>query len=219
MTGRLPRTRNEPSRFPAALRRQAAFTLVEVLLALALTTVLIGLTGSIAVNSLRTRRYAQGVVRQLDREAYVLARIAEDLADLQCGLPGDASAISVFGTPRQVLQLSVLTAVPSVGYSLHLIRRPATVRYRLVGDRHESAGLRLVRETIDRTRVSARPVRETLSRGLESFRVEVLCDDQWTRSYPENDDETTGPLAVRVTCQWGGAEQEVTRVFLVPGES
>ncbi len=194
--------------------RQAAFTLIEVLLALALTTVVLTVTGQIAVQSLRSRRQAAMAIDRIEREALLFGVLAEDFANIIHTPPGDRAPLMVFGHQRQVLQLSALSSIATLNGDLHLIIRPATVRYRLV--RHGDEMFDLIREVIDSTTPAAKAARETLASNVAGFDVEVLCDGMWGRSFPLSGDSVAAATAVRVSCRWGDKAQTTTRMFLVP---
>lgn len=200
-------------RTPQAQSCRTSFTLIEVLLALSLATLLVTVTGRIAIQSVMTRQEVMRAVARLEREAALFERLNDDFANMLFGLPGDKTPLMVFGRPRQVLQFSVLSVIPTSEGSLHVIRRPSTVRYRLAGDRQEGSGLDLVREIIDRTGRSAKPVRETVARSVAGFKIEVLCDGKWERKYPPAGQRAAKARAVRVSCRWVGSKQPSTRTF------
>lgn len=193
--------------------RRTSFTLIEVLLALSLTALLVAVTGRIAVQAVTTRQSVGNTIVRLEREAGLFERLGADFAAILYVLPSEDPSLMVYGHPRQVLQLSALSPVPSLDESLHLVRRPATVRYRLVEDPHTDKELNLVRETIDLTGQSARPVSETVASQIAGFDVEVLCDDQWTDKYPPRTRRPAPARAVRITCRWSDSEKPVTRTF------
>ncbi len=196
--------------------RQSAFTLIEVLLALALTTVVLTVTGQIAVQSLKSRRQAAMAIDRIEREALLFGILAEDFANIIHTPPGDRASLMVFGHQRQVLQLIALSSIATLNGDLHLIIRPARVRYRLV--RHGDEKFNLIREVIDSTTPAAPTVRETLASNVADFDVQVLCDGMWERSFPFSGDSVEAATAVRVSCRWGDKAQTTTRMFLVPYE-
>ncbi len=194
-------------------RPRPSFTLVELLAALALTALVVAITGRIALQGVNTRKAVTDLISRLEGEAVVFESLREDFATLLTGLPGDQTPVRVFGAPRQVLQLSTLAAITQGNATLHLVRRPATVRYRLAGEGSEK-GLDLVREVIDRTDAGARPVSETIGRHLASFALEVLAKNKWTTGQPAKDDRPEDVQAVRVTLGLSGGDP-VTRTFVV----
>lgn len=180
----------------------SAFTLIEILLALSLTTLVIAVTGQIAVQSILTRDEARRIVNSLERDAHLFHQLSNDFANLLHGLPGDEKAVMVFGSQRQVLQLSALSPMPDREGALHVIRRPATIRYRLDGRQCETTGCDLVREVLDRTRAGARAVRETIATKVAGLKIEVLLEDTWVEKFPPSNGQSGSPLAVRVSCRW-----------------
>ncbi len=64
------------------------FTLLEVLLALALTGIVVGLAGPIAVQTWRTTRYVEGKILQDIKNDYLLNSLATDLGATIDSSPG-----------------------------------------------------------------------------------------------------------------------------------
>jgi prepilin-type N-terminal cleavage/methylation domain-containing protein len=196
-------------------RIRRAFTLVEMLLALSLTALVAAVTGRIAVQTLTNQTDVERRAHERDREAIVLEQLEEDFEGLLVGLPGEAAPLAVFGMPRPVLQLSTLAVIPNPGAALHGVRRPAMVRYRLVEGHDDPQELNLVRELIDRTSVSAVPLRETIAARVADFGVEVLNKGQWVAGYPPADARLADAQAVRVSCRWSNQQQPMVRTFAV----
>jgi type II secretory pathway component PulJ len=203
------------TRYPHALHRRRSFTLVEMLLALALTALVVTVTGRIAVQTLTDQTEVERQARERDREAIVLGQLEEDFGGLLVGLPGETAPVAVFGMPRPVLQLSTLAAIPNPGAALHGVRRPAIVRYRLVENHDDPQELNLVRELIDRTSTSATPLRETIAARVADFQVEVLNKGQWVSGYPPADARLADAQAVRVSWRWLNKPQSTVRTFAV----
>jgi len=197
-----------------------AFTLVEVLVALALTALVAGLTGQIATTTLLNRALVGKRLRLIRRDTYVFDRLSEDV-DQIVSIQGDP-VVTVFGSPHPVLQFAALAEDATTSGELHSARVPQTVRYRLVRERVGDA-YTLIRETIDRTSIGASPLRETLGTDLLDFGVEMFVDDSWTRIPPAGGDRVAtgghragGATAIRVSCRWAGDDEPVVRTMAVP---
>lgn len=193
-----------------------AFTLIEVLLALTLTTLLATLTGRIAVNSFTSRREAMGIVSRIEREAGLVERIEADLASLLPEVAETEPAVLVFGAPKPALQLTVLAADPAAAGCLHTPRLPATVRYRLIRESGREEGFDLIRETVDQTIPRADPVRETVTTRVADFTIEVLHEGQWFDKFPLPEHQEVTLAAIRISCLWLDSPQRLSRTLVVP---
>lgn len=199
---------------PFAIRR--AFTLVEMLLALALTAVLFTLTGRVVVQTLQAQTFLEQDGSRSRRVDLVFDRLSTDLERWLPGLPGETAPLTVFGTPQQVLQFSTLAASAEEPGSLHVALRPATVRYRLSENSNADGSSSLVREVVDRTNAAALPLRETLAEQLVEFKVEVFSRGAWVNGFAPTESNTPPPSAVRVSLRWVDAPQPQSRIFRVP---
>jgi prepilin-type N-terminal cleavage/methylation domain-containing protein len=198
---------------------RGAFTLVEVLIALALTALVAAVTGQIAVSTLQNRQVVEKRLRLIRRDAYVFDRLAEDV-DRLIRIQGEP-AVTVFGSPHPVLQFTARADDTASSADLHTARLPQTVRYRLVRERIGET-YTLIREAIDRTDIGAGPLHETLGVDLLDFGVELFVDDSWTRIPPTGGNRLAGGdpaatvTAVRVSCRWAGEDKPVVRTLVVP---
>ena len=211
---RRPKKTGETIRRPSPRPAKRAFTLAEVLLALALTVLMVTVAGRIAVNSVVTRQVATRAVTQVERQAVLFELLREDVAQMLMDLPVDQTALMVFGGERPVLQLTTLAAVPAEAEALHVPKVPATVRYRLVRADPNAPTFDLLREVIDLTQVGGTPVPQTVARRVSDFTVEVLCEEAWTTKYPPAEEEPAVAVALRVGCSWD--TDKVTRTFVLP---
>lgn len=187
-----------------------AFTLVEVLAALALTGVVCALTGRIAVHLLHVRVEAGRIVHNLEREATIWDCIENDLGNLLQGVSGAEYPLRLYGAPEQTVELVTLAPSSTTG-SLHLARYPATVRYRLVRDAEQRFDL--VRQVADRT--GPGQYRDTIASELSDFQVQVLIKDQWTEAYPGTNKALVA-RAIRFTCSSPDGST-TTRTFPIGG--
>ncbi len=187
-------------------RSRRSFTLVELLLALALSSVVAALTGSIAVHMTRVRDKVEETLGVLERKAQLLDGVALDLRRL---LP-DADSVRVSPDPHGLLELNALAASHAVD-ALHLPLHPATIRYRL---HEQSTTFDLVREVVDRTAPDAKPRRETVATNLASCRVTVRVRDEWIEAFPHSSRSRLAPTALRVNLTWADGPT-AERTFLL----
>jgi prepilin-type N-terminal cleavage/methylation domain-containing protein len=192
-----------------------AFTLIEVLLALTLTTMLAALTGQVAVQALTTRETVADILQQLDRDDSVLGELKEDLLGLLPSATVDEAPIQLFGTQHQILQLRTISSVPAKDATLHLVRKPAMVRYRLVAGVGTNTPTVLIRELMDRTSPTSIPVRQTLTRNVRQFLIEIFQEEEWVRLYPTGEGKVIAAQAVRVAIEWDDGHR-IAQTTLVP---
>jgi len=186
-----------------------------MLLALALTALLVTVTGRIAVQTLESQRTLELRARESMRKDLVFDPLAADFRNLLSGLPGDVTPVTVFGTPHPVLQISTLSAVSEEADRLHTVRRPATVRYRLAEKATEENHWRLVREVVDRTSLGSPPTRESIAERLVEFKAEVLSRGKWVNGFAPTESREKAPEAVRVSLRWSDGDTAASRTFLV----
>lgn len=179
----------------------SAFTLVEVLVALTLAALVVTIAGQVAVQTMRLSSQATRLMDGLDRDALIFDALRADFDAITAPI-GEDGPLVVFGQPQQTLQVNVLSSLPSMSAGLHLPRYPCTVRYRLVRPPGRTDEYHLVRETLDRTLLSATPVPETLATNLAGFAVEVLAAGKWQRTYPVAGQPDAQPKLIRVTWTW-----------------
>ncbi len=196
------------------IKARKCFTLIEVLLAMTLTTVVMTLTGKIAVQTIQARNRVNDILTDHHREALVVDLIERDIRNMLPVLPDDQTSVQLFGAPQQVLQLSVMAAIHDDDASLHLIKQPATIRYRLIRNISGDHRFDLIRETIDRTDAGALPVKETIAANVKEFSVHILSKNKWLKSYPQRDRHLDPPRAVRILLSWNdGNNKSVVRTW------
>lgn len=190
--------------------RSAAFTLLEILLALALSAMLIAVVGRVAAQTLEARAYVESEIEILERAARVFTALERDIAFLMPeGLAG-VPAVRISGGLRPALQLTVLSGVGTAG-GVHLARRPCTVRYRVLS---EWQSTRLVREVMDHTVPGSKPELQTLSRAVQRIEITVFAQGQWRDSIDGLGKEV-GIAAVRVRCHWPDDTPAAVRTFII----
>ncbi|MEK6674126.1 MAG: prepilin-type N-terminal cleavage/methylation domain-containing protein [Planctomycetota bacterium] len=189
-----------------------SFTLVEVLVALALTALLLSIVGPIATGALRSRNAASDIAARIHRESAVIDSLENDLRRLLDGLSEHGSSVRVFGFPQQTLELDVLGVVHEKADALHEALYPSTVRYRLM--RTTDSENNLVRESHDHTNASAKTQRETLASHITLFEVEVFDGRSWLRSFPDpRKSSTKGVQALRIRMAWRNSPEPITHTL------
>jgi prepilin-type N-terminal cleavage/methylation domain-containing protein len=194
-------------------QNRSAFTLVEVLVALALTGLLLSITGRMAVSALRDRDVVAKRLGAIDAHAAIFDQLARDFkARLPDGVGSDTPAsVAVFALPSPVIRMNVLSPLPQAQTQLHVAQFPIEVRYRLV---QKNTGIfDLVRETLDLTTPGAIPLRRTVARGLSRWDVEILADGEWGSQYPTEAEEPAAIQALYVGITLPNGET-ASRLFL-----
>jgi type II secretory pathway component PulJ len=200
---------------PRSVRWRWSFTLVEVLLALVLAVVVLSAAGPLAVSALQMRQALDHAARPIRRESMVLGKLEEDLRSGPLRRTSQACAIRLIGQPLPTLEVEGLVAVPGESPSLHVVRLPATVRYRLARGHSSAKDFELLREVQDRTDPAQRWRCESLSSGVAGFDVEVLAKGAWQRSFPAKD-RSWEAAAVRIRLTWSDGGSASRIVVLLP---
>lgn len=194
------------------------FTLVELLLALALGAMLTALVGRIAVAALASRQYAEEALGGMERRAILFEALADDFAALLPGIDSERGSIVVFGMPQPVLEIASAAAMDREMSALHAPYRPALVRYRSTATPDQPDERIVVREVLDLTDPAAVVIRQTLATNVESFEVAVLQAGEWSAGTAR---QATGRqatardrvTAVRVSVRWKGSDEVFIRTF------
>lgn len=194
---------------------RVAFTLVELLVSLALAAFIVAITGQLAVQAVITRERVSDDVARERRRQTVWRTLSQDMNSILPEAATDGTVMNVFGAPNQVLELHVLSVVPSPNDGLHAVRLPATARYRLVQDPIDSKKQSLVREATDLTQSSSPASWQTVSHGIRSFEVQVLANNIWTDRVKRNDDGDANIEAVRLAIKWEGDERPQVRTYVL----
>ncbi len=206
---------------------RGAFTLVELLAALALAVFVAAMTGEIALQAATARQSVNHRIAKIERREVLFQRLASDLEQLLDDAGSNAPPLKLFGSPAQVLELRCLAEFEE-GDALHVPMRPATVRYRLVDSFAGNGTKDLVREVSDLTLTRPATSRETLAVGVGVavgavgvgvFAVEVFDGVRWSASFPSSGRKRSTGEALRVTFQPSGDEKATTRTFWIGEES
>ncbi|MCP4589435.1 MAG: prepilin-type N-terminal cleavage/methylation domain-containing protein [bacterium] len=198
---------------PVGPRRRSGFTLVEVLLALTLTSVVLTLVGRIAVQTVEIHAQAEDYLRLQARQDILFESIA---ADLRARPSGGRVTVRLDANHRPLLQWTTLVA--ESGGSLHLARIPATVVYRLVRDGADR--LRMVREVRSLLRRTAPKTTLTVGRDLTEVEVERFDGETWSAviARAASRKKKRPPLALRLSCKWAEHDDAEIRTYLCATE-
>lgn len=193
-----------------------SFTLAELLAALALAVFVVAITGQVAVQAVVTRDRVNAHIERQYRMEAVWQWFERDMKTLLPEAAIDAEVLSVFGAPRPVLQLTVLGESAFDDDLLHVVRRPANVRYRLVDHTTgDHSTYRLIRELRDLTDATTQTVTRTLATGVASLNIKVFVDGQWS-DRPDRARRDAPPIrAVRIGIGWGDEQHPQERTFAI----
>ncbi len=190
--------------------RPSAFTLIEVILALALAGVVITLAGQSAVHSLRTERRVQNDIFQRAGSRHVLDGIrsvwAQRLdAPIRVGLDPNL---------RQTVGWTALLPVDSE--NVWRRRLPCSVTFRLRRD--QDGTFTLIKSIADLTRANTHAREQVVASGIRDFAVEAYDGRRWLK--PEEVSDETEVAAVRLTLQMSNDQSEsMTLIAQVPART
>ncbi len=199
-----------------ACRGRTAFTLLELLLALALAATVLAATSQTLIGTMNVQRAVTDTVGQQVASDLVLDSLA---ADLDRRLPGvkDAVSIGLDTHHRPTIEVRCLAAEP--GDALHTALVPARVQYRLVRMADDDQRLRLVRTVgwlIDHAEGPG--VTTTVCPDLADLQVELYLAGEWLPLTAEVLNSPNRPTAFRVHVHQPGQADPLTRTFLLePG--
>jgi len=192
-------------------RRQAGFTLIEILLAMAILSVILLLLLSAFTGASRTREALTQRTRDFRQVRIAMDRIGTDLQGAFSSSIREASALTLkedtlAGNPAATLVFTAFT-LPEIGTG----RPPASVvkikYFPKVGA--DGASMELHREQADLPFIENRiPLREALlAEGIKGFRVEMYDGTQWHKEWPAPGKAKTAlPKKAAVTLIGSGGE-------------
>lgn len=186
----------------------AAFTILEVLLALAIVALVMAALGPALVGSLRAERHARATLGPLVDEPAAFGRLRDDLlaaprptgtlavpftvaTAMVEGRRGDT--LTVFTCPPPPLHPALAARAPEVGQA------EVTWAVQAAADKRGLAWTRSRRATLLATGIVADPVPEVVLDHLASLTVEAWNGSAFTTSYDSSSLDAVLPLAVRVT--------------------
>lgn len=185
------------------MRARGGFTLIEVLVGLAIMVLLVGMVQGIYVSAARNREASLARTAIIHSAASVFSRLTDELSTsfFDGGRPDQTSLyLASESTGKTVLEFT--SRVPPV----HGLRAggETRIRYELLEDREaDPPGGYLLRRTevddiekdLDREGVSY-----DLVKGLASFSAECFDGEEWLEKW---EDKTRLPQAVRLKLSWG----------------
>lgn len=184
------------------------FTILEVLLALAITALVMAALGPSLVGALRAERRARAATGPLLDEPAAIARLRDDLL----AAPRPTGTLAVPCTVEQAMVdgrrgdvLTVFTCAPPPLHPALAAREPEVGQAEVVWAAQPSAGgrglawTRARRATILATGNLADPEPEVVLDGLASLVVEAWADGAFAASYDSSARDDVLPRAIRVT--------------------
>jgi type II secretion system protein J len=190
------------------IAQRRAFTLVELLVALALAALLVVGTGRVTISAMQTQKAVEEKIQERARGAQVLDALARDWSRRTAALPGEESSLRLVESASSTLEFACLAPVASD--ELHVALLPGTVRYRVASEEREAV---LVREVIGATAPGHPMRRERLAKEVAEFNAEVWVDGRWVKSFPVAKNRQTNPRMLRVTLRFEGQSKALRRSF------
>ncbi|MCO6437967.1 MAG: hypothetical protein J5J06_12820 [Phycisphaerae bacterium] len=196
-------------------QRGPAFTLVEVMLALLLTSSVVVLAGTVTVQVAQTGKAARQTLDREWRRAQLARRFAEDVEQRITWLPEKPASLRINseGALLKVISL-VHRSEPDAVTSR---RFPARIRYFL----EQASGIegrgRLIRSISDLT-ITGHKESHVVAEGLSSAKIEVYIDGEWTMAMELDSNRRDKEIeAVRLVCVWAddGRPQAWSRTVLI----
>ena len=209
-----PRTETSRSPITDHRSRKHGFTLLEVLLALGMLALVISLIQGVFSGTTRSRRASREATQETHAAAFVLHRLADELAMAYLDPSRtEATGLLVDTDSDEVSSVVFTTRVPPVsGFSSG---GDAEMAYFVEGDGEGGLVLRR-RESADLDgdlAYGGEPY--TLIKGLARFTVESYDGEQWLTGWDsaERVDPPLLPLMARITIAWLGPDGETERVY------
>ena len=197
-----------PRGLSAASSAEAAFSLLEVILALAIVALVLAAITPALIGTLRAQRQAARILEPLVHEQLALSMLRDDLMsaplpngsvskpfvvenDQSNGRRGDT--LTVFNDAPPPLPPRIAIREPEIGQAV------ITWTLQKAEDGRGLAWTRSRRANLLATGVVADPLAEVLLDHVAELTLETLSGTTWSRTY--NSDQKNGvlPLAVRVT--------------------
>lgn len=201
---------NPRSRTYTVLRH--GFTLIEMLLALALGAFVITAAGRTAVLTLQTERAVQTAVTLQTKTDHLFATIAADLN----ARTDAAVTFALDANHRPTIEVTCLAR--HVGNGVRLPRLPSAVVYGLTRSATVPESFRLERRLRNETRTDGRtddqPI-TTVADELTSFDVDVFHRDRWEPLTAELVARLRHPKGFRIAWQFAGSDAPTIRTFLI----
>jgi len=185
----------------------AGFTLVEVLVALAIVALLLGVVHELLATTVRQKDLIEAAEEARIARGTLAEMLSRDLAGLYPAGRGVEPALTVAssrGYPTSSLRLSFATASPGLRFPRTQEPIVHRVLYRLVPS-GETGLLSLWRAEQPFPDPERKPTDEVLlTDGLARFEVSVFDGANWVDQWPAQDEEGL-PRALRIRFAWAGA--------------
>lgn len=201
---------------PCPKRTRNGFTLVELLASLALAVFVVAITGQVAVQAIVTRDHVSAQIQTQRRIESAWQWIERDLQSLLPAAASKDGVVRVMGKDPQVIEMTVLSDFDGNGDSLHVVRRPAVVRYRLIDNAPNGMRpARLVREIQDITDPAAGMAMRTIATSMSGFSVTALVDNQWIGEDGPLPHKALAMRAIRISLAWDTDDPPQVRTFTI----
>ena len=209
-----PRTETSRSPVTGHRSREHGFTLLEVLLALGMLALVISLIQGVYSGTARSRRASREATEETHAAAFVLHRLADELAMAYLDpARSEATGLLVDTDSDEVSSVVFTTRVPPVsGFSSG---GDAEVAYFVESD-DEGGQVLQRRESADLDGdLASGGEPYALIEGLARFTVECYDGGQWLTGWDsaERADPPRLPLSARITLAWRSPDGETERVY------
>ena len=188
--------------------RTGAFSLLEVILALAIVAMVLAAIAPALIGTLRAERQARRVLEPLAQEQVAFAMLRDDLlaAPMPNGSVAEAftvvtasvdgrrgDTVTLFSAAPPALPPRIAKRAPELGQAL------VTWKTQAADDGRGLAWTRSRRANLLATGTAPEPTAEILLEHLAELTVETLTGTTWSDSYDSDDQGQVLPLAVRIT--------------------
>lgn len=187
---------------------RSAFSLLEVILALAIVAMVLAAIAPALIGTLRAERQARRVLEPLAQEQVAFAMLRDDLlaAPMPNGSVAEAftvvtasvdgrrgDTVTLFSAAPPALPPRIAKRAPELGQAL------VTWKTQAADDGRGLAWTRSRRANLLATGTAPEPTAEILLEHLAELTVETLTGTTWSDSYDSDDQGQVLPLAVRIT--------------------
>ena len=196
------------------VRCRRAFTLVEVLGAVALAGFLASAAGYIVVQSACTQVAMQTAMKLRWGQEQVLDQFACDVESELTWLSEGAPTVTL-PDDRSVLLEIVGLAEFAHGSSAFVRRLPAKIRYQMKSSAEEHGSFVMVREARFLHAVPPPVESREVTRGLKEARVDFFVDGRWCKNELGPEERRRRPQAVRLECVWNESGRAASKVVIL----
>ncbi|HEX3132612.1 MAG TPA: type II secretion system protein GspJ [Planctomycetota bacterium] len=188
--------------------RTAAFTLLEVILALAIVSLVLAAIAPALVGTMRAQRQAAAILEPLAEEQLALGMLRDDLLSAPLPTGSVAQAFAVESQSTNGHRGDTLTFFTEAAATVHprLAQRApelgqvvVTWSLQAAEDGHGLAWMRTRRANLLATGTAPEPQPEVLLDHVAELTVETLSGTTWSPTYNSDTNAGALPLAVRIT--------------------